>query len=233
MAPLLSAVGLFYLGSPAARAQAVTAGPDSVRVQAGPPVADSLRKTERLLWWHVSRPQKSVILSALLPGAGQIYNRKYWKLPLVYGALGGTIYGEYFYWKAYVEFRDGYRARQRRASRLYALDDPLVQDYGRRSGNQQIYPYGTGDAKQKNALSAYRTQRDTFFGYIALAYGMQVLDALVDGHLHDFDVSDNLSLNMQPYYLPLPSGSSAGLALTFTLRPAAPQPPAPRRSLTP
>jgi hypothetical protein len=196
-------------------------------------VADSLRKTERLLGWRVTRPQKSVLLSAVLPGAGQVYNHKYWKLPLVYGALGGTIYGEVFYWKAYTEFRDGYRARLRRASGLYDLEDPLAKDEGKRSGNQQDYPYGTGDARQKNALSAYRTQRDTFFGYIALAYGMQVLDALVDGHLHDFDVSDNLSLNVQPYSLPLPTGPSAGLALTFTLRPATPHLPAPRRSLTP
>ncbi|TLM90025.1 DUF5683 domain-containing protein [Hymenobacter jeollabukensis] len=215
-------MGLFCLAAPAARAQTVTAGPDSVQVQAGPTVADSLRRNQRLLGWRVTRPQKATILAAVLPGAGQVYNHKYWKLPLVYGALGGTVYGEIFYFSRYIEFRDGYRARLKRSSG----EDPNAVDpgptTGSHSGNTAIYPYTPqGNANQFNALRFYRTQRDVFFAYIGLAYGAQILDALVDAHLHDFDVSDNLSLNVQPYALPVPGSPSFGLAFTFTPRTAA------------
>ena len=55
---------------------------------------------------------------------------------------------------------------------------------------------------------------------IGLAYGAQIIDALVDGNLYDFDVSDNLSLKVEPYALPLYGAPAAGVAFTFTLRPA-------------
>lgn len=216
LAPLLTAVGLFCLAAPGAQAQTVTAGPDSVKVQAGPSVADSLRRTERLLGWRVTRPRKAVVLAAVLPGAGQVYNHKYWKLPLVYGALGGTIYGEVFYFTRYIEFRDGYRARQRRQR---GITDETSIDRGERSGTQYAQTT-TGDAAQQNAFNFYRRNRDVFFAYIGLAYGAQIVDALVDAHLHDFDVSDNLTLNVQPYALPVPGSPSFGLAFTFTPRPA-------------
>lgn len=194
-------MGLLFLSS-AAQAQAVTAGPDSVQVQAGPVVPDSLRRTERLLGFRMSRPGKAAILAAVLPGAGQIYNRKYWKLPLVYAALGGTIYGEIYYFGLYREFRDGFRARQ--------AGEP---DTGPRSG------LFTTDAGQQRAFYLFRTRRDVFFAYIGVAYGLQVLDAVVDAHLHGFDVSDNLTLRYDPVLLPTLGGLAPGAALTFTLRP--------------
>ena len=55
---------------------------------------------------RLTRPGKAALLAAILPGAGQIYNKRWWKLPLVYGALGGTIAGEAFYQKRYTEFAD-------------------------------------------------------------------------------------------------------------------------------
>ncbi|MCC3157438.1 DUF5683 domain-containing protein [Hymenobacter sp. 15J16-1T3B] len=226
MAPLLPAVGLFCLTVPAAQAQTVTAGPDSVKVQAGPTVADSLRRNQRLLWMRVTRPQKAVLLAAMLPGAGQVYNHKYWKLPLVYAALGGTVYGEVFYWKRYKEFKAGIDARRLRQSGIDPAEDPRAIDTGDHS--KQYSQDAAGDAQQANALNFYRTNRDVFFAYIGLAYGAQILDALVDGHLHDFDVSDNLSLNVQPYALPIPGSPAVGLAFTFTPR-LATKPVAPRR----
>jgi hypothetical protein len=219
LASLPLAVGLFCLQPAAASAQTVTAGPDSVKVQAGPAVKDTARMTERLFGFRMTRPRKSVILAAIAPGAGQIYNHKYWKLPLVYGALGGTIYGETFYWRRYKEFVAGYRARRLRASGVDPTVDPRAKDSGKLSGDVSIYPENaTGDQRQANALNFYRIRRDSFFAYIGLAYGAQILDALVDGNLYDFDVSDNLSLNVQPYALPLYGAPAAGVAFTFTLR---------------
>ena len=57
---------------------------------------------------RLTRPGKAALLAALLPGAGQVYNHSYWKLPLVYAAVGGTIAGEVFYQKGYREFADAY-----------------------------------------------------------------------------------------------------------------------------
>ncbi|OON69693.1 hypothetical protein B0919_07120 [Hymenobacter sp. CRA2] len=213
---MLTAVGLFCLTA-TARAQTVTAGPDSVRVQAGPAVPDSVRRNVKLLGMRMTRPQKAVILAAVLPGSGQIYNHKYWKLPLVYGALGGTIYGEWFYFTRYTEFRDGYRARR---FRRQGGTGPASVDTGNES--KKYAQDANGDALQQQVFNAYRTRRDTFFAYIGLAYGLQILDALVDANLHDFDVSDNLSLNVQPYALPLYGAPAVGAAFTFTLRPGSP-----------
>jgi hypothetical protein len=225
LAPLLPAVGLFCLGTGGARAQTVTAGPDSAQVQAGPAVPDTLHMTERLFGFRMTRPKKAVLLAAMLPGAGQVYNHKYWKLPLVYGALGGTVAAEVFYWQRYKEFKAGIDARRLRQAGVNPDLDPRAVDTGPRSG---LYPQNAaGDAQQANALNFYRTRRDSFFAYIGLAYGAQIIDALVDAHLYDFDVSDNLSLNVQPYALPLYGAPAAGLALTFTLR-KAPAPVAPR-----
>ncbi|WP_400193938.1 DUF5683 domain-containing protein [Hymenobacter sp. B81] len=229
VAPLLLAVGLLLFPAPAARAQTVTTGPDSAQV-AAPAVPDSLRRTERLLGLRMTRPTKAAVLSLVLPGAGQVYNRKYWKLPLVYAGLGGTVYGELFYWRRYQEFKAGYDIRRRRqaAEQAVPVNPELVRslaDPGARSG---LYSNtATGDASQQRVFNAYRSQRDVFFAYIALAYGLQVLDALVDAHLHDFDISEDLSLRCQPTLL-LPPGSplpATGVAFTFTLNP----PPAARR----
>ncbi|RTQ49990.1 hypothetical protein EJV47_10120 [Hymenobacter gummosus] len=224
-ASLPLAVGLFcLLPATATVAQTVTAGPDSVKVEAGPAVPDTARMTERLLGWRMTRPRKAIILAGVLPGAGQVYNRKYWKLPLVYAALGGTIYGEYFYWTRYKEFKAGKDARVARANNETG---PQTVDNGPNSGNLEIYPAtAAGDAKQLNALNFYRLRRDTFFAYIGLAYGAQILDALVDANLYDFDVSDNLALKVEPYVLPLYGAPAAGVAFTFTLRPT---PAVPRR----
>jgi hypothetical protein len=183
----------------------VTAGPDSVQVSTPPTAPDTTRRTERLLGWHVTRPKKAAILSAVLPGAGQIYNRKYWKLPLVYGAIGGTLAVEIFYQRRYKEYSRGYRAR---------IDgDSLTIDDGPRSGLEP-----TDDAA-KAGLVFYRARRDTWIAYTAVAYTLNIVDALVDAHLHDFDISDDLSLHWEPSVLRVPtSGLTPGVAFSFQLK---------------
>ncbi|KAA9338218.1 hypothetical protein F0P96_05060 [Hymenobacter busanensis] len=219
MAPLLLAVGLLLFPAARLQAQTVTAGPDSARVAtSSKAVADSLRRTERLFGLRMTRPTKAAVLAMVLPGAGQVYNHKYWKLPLVYGALGLTVYGEVFYYGRYLEFKKGYEIRQRRV----LLKDPTLLDTGPNSG--QYTNTTEGDATQQRVFYAYRNRRDVFFAYIGLAYGLQIVDALVDGHLHDFDISEDLSLNCRPHLM-LPGVGlppTAGMALTFTLHPPKP-----------
>ena len=185
--------------------------------------ADSTKRTEHMFrafgykGIRLTRPGKAALLAALLPGAGQVYNRRYWKLPLVYGALGGVIYGEYFYQKGYREFADAYN------------------NITERNNNPQTgVAYQIGDAelgprarlvRDVNGLSTrivfFRGNRDIFYLYIGLAYSLQIVDALVDAHLRDFDVSDDLTLHWEPTLLAVP-GRAAALptapGVSFALR---------------
>ena len=184
----------------------VTEGPDSVRI-ATKPVADSTRRTERLLGLPVTRPQKAALLALVLPGAGQVYNHRYWKLPLVYGGLGGVGYGLYHYQILYRQYVDG---------KNQLLDNP----------GMKISELSGDDVKKERSVENiqrgivfYRRNRDTFIAYTALVYGVTILDALVDAHLRDFDISEDLSLRLEPALLP-GSGIAprAGLALSLHMK---------------
>ncbi|TGE22390.1 hypothetical protein E5K00_19310 [Hymenobacter aquaticus] len=198
---------LLPLAEPA-QAQTVTAGPDSAVVST-PAVTQASRRTEKLFGFTMTRPKKAGILAAILPGAGQIYNRKYWKLPLVYGAIGGTLYGEIFYQKLYKEYRTAYY--DFRAGRLPSGPNAAqIRD--------SAYAY--------RGLTAYRTQRDAFIAYAALAYTLTILDAVVDAHLKDFDISDDLGLHWQPSLLWVPTAAlTPGLTFTLTLNNSRPRRP--------
>ncbi|WP_303310618.1 DUF5683 domain-containing protein [Hymenobacter sp. BT730] len=202
---LLAVLPVFLLAGAGKAQTVVTAGPDSAQVSTPPTPPDTTRRTERLFGWHVTRPKKAAILSAVLPGAGQIYNRKYWKLPLVYGAIGGTLAVEIFYQRLYKEYAEGYRAR---------IDgDSTTFDKGRHS---RLEPT---DESQKANLVTYRARRDTWIAYTAVAYTLNIVDALVDAHLHDFDISDDLSLHWEPSVLRVPtSGITPGVAFSLQLK---------------
>jgi hypothetical protein len=173
--------------------------------------ADSAKRTERLFGFHVTRPQKAGFL-ALAPSGGQIYNKKYWKLPLVYGMVGGLGYWVYFQQSGYSEYLKAYRAGQLRPS-----DAPSTYL------NADDFPNAsqeTSFANVYNSLTGYRSYRDLAILISALGYSLQILDAVVDAHLHDFDVSDNLSLNWQPTLLPVPGQlvPAGGVALTLRVK---------------
>lgn len=181
----------------------VTAGPDSAQVST-PVVPDSVRRTARLFGLKMTKPSKAGLLSALLPGAGQMYNRRWWKLPLVYGAVGGTMYGEFYYQTLYKAFVHAKKVRND--------GDTATVDNGEYT---KQYPDNSIDL----GINRYRNRRDTFVAYVAVAYGLQILDAVVDAHLRDFDISDDLSLRWDPTILRMPTATSTpGIGLTLTLK---------------
>ena len=161
--------------------------------------ADSARRTEYMFrafgykGIRLTRPGKAALLAAILPGSGQIYNRRWWKLPLVYGALGGVIYGEIFYQQRYREFADA-------VNQVQAYPDRLRNPAFLGTQAAQV----TSLAGLNSGVVFYRGNRDIFYLYIGLAYGLQIVDALVDAHLRDFDVSDDLSLHWEPTMLSVP-----------------------------
>lgn len=128
-------------------------------------------------------PAQAAWFSAVCPGLGQMYNKKWWKLPIVYGALGGAIYFLLYSQNEYVKARDSYRA----------LVLPQPNPY-------QVHPdyQGYGPYEIKSFRDYFRQNRDYAILATAGVYVLQILDATVDAHLRTFDVSDKLSLRLTP-----------------------------------
>lgn len=176
--------------------------------------ADSVLKTERLFGLRLTRTKKALLL-AIAPGAGQIYNKKYWKLPLVYGLLGtlGTV--EYFY---ATRFNDYAKAKDLLATQP-AKYGPLlanaattpIEDFGHASRENTT-------ARIESGIIFYRRNRDLYILVFAAGYALQMLDAVVDANLHDFDVSKDLSLRWQPALLPIPGQVLPGVGASVALR---------------
>jgi len=145
--------------------------------------------------------RKATIRSAILPGLGQIYNRKYWKVPLVYGALGTTAGIYFFNIKTY---------RTLKLAFIYISDNIP-------SNNLLI------DPRFSNlTASAIRSYRDSFRQnidysvlFFILFWGLNVADATVDAHLKAFDVNDNLSLQFKPGFSSM--ANTAGLSLVLNI----------------
>lgn len=146
---------------------------------------------------EIHSPKKATIYSALLPGLGQIYNKKYWKVPLIYAGFG-TI-GYFINWNNdnYQLFKVGYRH--------LTDDNPETQDYLKieavRRNNYNL-DNQTEYNNLKTALSKqqdyYRRNRDLLIISFVAFYGLNIIDASVDAHLFDFDISDDLTMKWEP-----------------------------------
>ena len=145
--------------------------------------------------WKTWRPdpKKALWLAVVLPGAGQIYNRKYWKLPIIYGGFVGSIYAMRWNNQMYRDYSQAY---------LDIVDnDPSTQSY-----NQFLHlgmQVTDSNAKTFEELfrkrkDYYRRYRDLSFFVLIGVYAISIIDAYVDASLSDFDISDDLSLRITP-----------------------------------
>jgi hypothetical protein len=143
---------------------------------------------------HWSKPKKATYL-ALVPGLGQIYNKKYWKLPIVYGGFVALIYAVSFYQNQYDITRQA--VLDKNAGRPIA--DPTLQPL---------------DAANLVSLrDFYRESRDLSWIGMGGLYALQVIDAAVDAHLQEFDVTENLTLKWQPDFRIQAGSSFVGVTL--------------------
>lgn len=142
-------------------------------------------------------PQKAAIYSAILPGLGQIYNKKYWKVPIIYIGFSTFAYFIFYNQKEYEKWRKAYEDYPD-----YDLeyDFPLTLDQIDRTKN------------------SYRRYRDLSIIGTAGFYILQILDATVDAYLFDWDISDNLSLKLEPALIHSPSLISTPANNTLALR---------------
>ena len=149
-------------------------------------------------------PRKAAIRSAILPGLGQIYNKKYWKLPLVYGALGAS--GAVFVYNItnYKDTRFAYRVKYN--MRVNGTDSLLFNSI---KSNLQPLP--------EESLRYYRDQfrRDIDYSvlFFLLLWGLNVVDATVDAHLKTFDVGPDLSLQFKAGYSELAQTNGFGIRM--------------------
>ena len=158
-------------------------------------MADTLKNVRPKRNWATWRPnaKRAMWLAIVLPGAGQIYNRKYWKLPFVYGGFVGCAYAMRWnnqmfrdYSQAYMDIMD---------------DDPNTQSYnqflhlGAKIDESNLQRYQELFRKRKDR---FRRWRDLSFFCLVGVYALSVVDAYVDASLSEFDISKDLSLRVEP-----------------------------------
>ncbi len=161
--------------------------------------ADSAKLVRKGRDWSTWRPnpQRALWLALVLPGAGQIYNRKYWKLPIIYGGFVGCIYALTWNNMMYKDYSQAY---------LDITDnDPGTASYNKflhlgveiNSQNEEHYKQLFKSRKDK-----YRRWRDLSFFVMIGIYALSVIDAYVDAELSEFDISKDLSLRVSPAVIP-------------------------------
>ena len=163
--------------------------------------SDSLKSTHS--------PRKATIRSLIIPGWGQAYNKKYWKIPIVYTAIGIPI-GTFIYNKKWYK-------ETSKAAEMLGSTPPDTINYKNRVDEKLYYFFQTPGSLPSllNYRNEFRKNMDYSILFVLVFWGLNVVDATVDGHLKDFDVSDNLSMHVKPIIL---SGSTtAGLSVVFTI----------------
>lgn len=144
-------------------------------------------------------PKKATLYSAIVPGLGQIYNKKYWKLPIVYGGLAASIYAIIWNTQQYNIYAEAFDTR---------VDGGQDQFYN-------IYSIPNLISLQ----NFYRNNRDLSVIIALAVYGLQILDANIDAHLFDFDVSEDLNIKAEPALLGgMFQSQTFGARITFNFK---------------
>ncbi|MEE0990327.1 MAG: DUF5683 domain-containing protein [Paludibacteraceae bacterium] len=186
---------LFLIASVAvSNVLAATVQNDSIYLVSAPDTVKVV-ETEEYVSKSTFQPdaQKSVWLAAVVPGLGQIYNRQYWKVPIIYGGALGLAYGITWNDRMYVDYRKGYVDLMDKDPSSnyyeYLLPEGVVLD----NSNKDYY---TRVIKTK--LDNYRRNRDLCIIASAVFYLLTIIDAYVDAQMFDYDISSDLSLEVVP-----------------------------------
>ena len=145
----------------------------------------SLTEAQRVEKQHSAK--KAAIMSACLPGLGQVYNGKWWKVPIVYAGLGGLGYMAWDNYSDYKTFLTAYKIKTGDLEEGVIPSEIAIQlsEYYQAS---QLQSY----------KDSYRRNFELFCILTAAWYGLNIIDATVDGHLYNYDISDDLSLSVDP-----------------------------------
>lgn len=199
MKTFIAGFTIFFIiltGNLAVRAQQIKVSNDSLRLST--PIKVVTRS-----------PKKASIYAALFPGLGQVYNHKYWKLPIVYGGYAGLIYVLGWNNNNYKDYFQGYRiiAQYSSAASLKTEErkflDNLIKNPSVSLDNDATFKYIA--TQLKSGKDYYRRNRDLTIIGIAALHVLSIIDASVDANLFDFDISDDLSMRVEP--MPINLGS--------------------------
>lgn len=167
----------------------------------------------------VSDVKRATTLACVLPGAGQIYNKSYWKVPFVVGGFASMIYCVDWNNRGYQRFKKAYSLR--------AEYDKQLEEYNKNpTGKDEPVPRdefrGRYQANYlKNLRDNYRRNRDLCLIITAGVYVLQIIDAHVDAHLKEYDISDDLSMSLEPQfdytYVPAQGGNRATFGLNLNI----------------
>ena len=172
--------------------------------------ADSLKREINPKVW-VPNPTKATWLALVIPGGGQIYNRKYWKLPIFYGGFAGCAYALTWNGKMYKDYSTAYKDAMNGNMQSSSITDLLPPGYT------------VSETQLKELLrkrkDTYRRYRDlSIFAFIGV-YLLSVIDAYVDAELSNFDITPDLSMTVEPTVInnqiSNPSNRSVGLQCSF------------------
>lgn len=171
--------------------------------------ADSVKSSKKSILAADSslkhNPRKATFRSLVIPGWGQAYNKKYWKIPIVYGALGTTAAIFVFNLKTYKSLKQTY---------IYLLDSDTANDALIEPRFQKLSPESV-----RSYRTSYRQNVDYSVLFFLVFWGLNVVDATVDAHLKSFDVSNDISMKIRPTI----GNATPGLSLVFTLNDKSPR----------
>ncbi|WP_419211024.1 DUF5683 domain-containing protein [Maribacter sp. X9] len=154
-------------------------------------------------------PSKAAFYSAILPGLGQIYNKRYWKLPIVWGAIGGSVYMYTWNNDNYQQFRTAFKRRQ-----AGFTDDKFYDINGdNAAGADPDLDLEDLEYQQER----FQRDRDLWLVVSIGMYALNIIDANVDAHLQQFNIDDDLSIDFKPYFdlNQVTNTPNYGMALTF------------------
>lgn len=157
-------------------------------------------------------PGKATMYSAVLPGLGQIYNKKYYKVPIIYGGFVGLGYVINFCNRKYSNFKQAYfdLNDNNPLTKSYETTYPVSDNYSNPANYNQYSDHII------NAIDKSRKYRDTYIIVTVGFYLLNVLDANVDAHFIDFDISEDLTLNFMPFVIdPMTNSPILGGHLVF------------------
>lgn len=172
-------------------------------------IMETEKGTDTVVKKKVHSPKKATLRSLIVPGWGQVYNKKYWKVPIVYGAIGVPTY-LFFYNRSWYK-----RTR-------YALSVVVNERYNNTDSMSNVHKdlLALVNLHAQGSLVSYRNEfrknMDYSILFTLLMWGLNVVDATVDGHLKGFDVSDDLTMSIKPTRMP--GNMSPGISLVFNFK---------------
>ena len=149
----------------------------------------------------VHSPTKATLFSVAIPGLGQVYNKKYWKVPIIYAGIGASLYFAFSNQIDYTKYKKAYSSR---------ID-------GDESTITGIEFENLTDENLESAMDFYQRNRDLSYIFVGLFYVLNIVDAAVDAHLFTFPKNDNLSFNIKPS-LQLTQNNQFAQGLTLVIK---------------